>query len=139
MSKWLIRKASGSRRRYKLGGDYSDTRNSKVSSLDDLPKKEEMSHNGHTNLDTTPVKRWLHSKVGKDFDQIYAEFLTRIQPKYLDKYRECIFWYVEKNIEIKGNGEIWGERDGQPVKVPYSRQAKFYVHPDTNKLVRFAS
>lgn len=136
MSKWLIRKVSGSRRKYVLAGDYADTRHSKRPNLDDLPKRESMSNNQHSYLDTRLVKRWLHSKVGQDFDQVYAEFLTRIQPKYLDKYRECIFWYVEKNTEIKENGEVWGKWDGNPVKLPYSQQCKFYIHPDTNKLER---
>ncbi|WP_299114388.1 hypothetical protein [uncultured Winogradskyella sp.] len=141
MSKWLIRKASGSRSKYKSNGDYSDNRNSGGSlEFDNLPQRESMrnKNNHKTYLDTTLVKRWLNSKIGQDFDTIYSEFLTRIQPKYLDEYRECIYWYVTKaeDVEIKKNGEIWGKWYGQFVKLPYSRQMSFYVHPITNKLVK---
>ena len=141
MSKWLIRKTSGSRSKFKSNGDYADNRNSKKKVEDDsLPEREPMrGKNYHrTFLDTTLVKRWLYSKVGQNFDEIYSEFLTRIQPKYLDEYRECIFWYVEKkeNVEIKENGEIWGKWYGQPVKLPYSRQKTFFVDPTTNELKR---
>ncbi len=140
MSKWLIRKVSGSRGRMKITGDYSDTRNCKTGEIDNLPKRESMQNKNVSKklLDTTLVKRWLNSKVGSDFDEIYSEFLTRIQPKYLDEYRDCIFWYVEKkeNIEILNNGEIWGKNEGVPVKLPYSVQGKFYVNPETNKLAR---
>lgn len=139
MSKWLLRKTSGSRSKFKSNGDYSDNRNSKKAvDFDNLPQKESMRNKNchNTYLDTTLVKRWLYSKVGQNFDEVYSEFLTRIQPKYLDGYRDCIYWYVEKkeNVEIKENGEIWGKWYGQDVKLPYSMQMTFYVDPTTNEL-----
>ena len=138
MSKWLIRKTSGSRKKYTISKDYAETRNAKKADLDNLPKQESMSNNRHSYLDTTLVKRWLYAKVGQDFDSIYAEFLTRIQPKYLDQYRDCIFWYVEKDVEFKENGEIWGTFNGNPVKLPYTQNAKFYIHPETHTLERLS-
>ncbi len=139
MSKWLIRKTSGSRSKFKSNGDYSDNRSSKkVMDLDNLPQKESMRNKNYHNtyLDTILVKRWLYSKVGQDFDDIYSEFLTRVQPKYLEEYRDCIYWYVEKkeNVVIKENGEVWGKWYGQDVKLPYSMQMTFYVDPTTNDL-----
>ena len=141
MSKWLIRKTSGSRSKFKSNGDFSDNRNSKKSiDFENLPQKESIRNkNQHkTYLDTSLVKRWLHSKIGQNFDEIYSEFLTRVQPKYLEEYRDCIYWYVEKkeNVEIKDNGEIWGKWHGQKVKLPYSIQMTFYINPTTNKLIR---
>ncbi|WCO03620.1 hypothetical protein [Psychroserpens ponticola] len=143
MSKWLLRKASGSRAKYKSNGDFSDNRNSSENvDFDNLPLKESMRNKNYhkTYLDTTLVKRWLNSKLGQDFDSIYSEFLTRIQPKYLDEYRDCIFWYVAKSedVEIKENGDVWGKWYGQFVKLPYSRQMTFYVNPTTNKLIRIS-
>jgi len=139
MNKWLIRKTSGSRSRFKSNGDYSDDRNSKKAvDNDNLPQHESMRNKNYhkTYLDTTLVKRWLQSKVGQNFDDIYSEFLSRIQPKYLDEYGDCIYWYVEKkeNVEIKENGEIWGKWYGQDVRLPYSMQMTFYVDPISNKL-----
>lgn len=139
MSNWLLRKTSGSRSKFKSNGDYADDRNSKKAvDFDNLPQQESMRNRNYhkTYLDTTLVKRWLQSKVGQNFDDIYSEFLTRVQPKYLDEYRDCIYWYVEKkeNVIIKENGEVWGKWYGQDVKLPYSMQMTFYVDPTTNEL-----
>jgi hypothetical protein len=139
MNKWLIRKTSGSRSRLKSNGDYSDDRNSKKAvDYNDLPQNESIRNKNyhHTHLDTTLVKRWLHSQVGLNFDDIYSEFLRRIQPKYLDEYRECIYWYVAKkeNFEIKENGEVWIKCFGQDVKLTSSMRMSFYVDPTSNKL-----
>ena len=136
MSKWLLRKTSGSRSRYKSDGDYSDNRHARKSiDLESSPQSESMRGKNHHNtyLDTTLVKRWLYSKVGEDFDIVYSEFLTRIQPKYLDEYRHCIYWYVEKkeNVEVKENGEVWSNWHGKSVKLLCS---SFYVDPETNEL-----
>jgi len=141
MSKWLLRKASGSRAQYKSQGDYAAFRHAKKDvDFEHLPQKESMrnKHPHHTYLDTTLVKRWLYSKVGQDFDEVYAEFLTRIQPKYLEEYRSCIYWYVapKEQVDIRANGEIWGKWEGRPVKLPYSRQMTFYVNPHTNVLLK---
>ena len=140
MTKWLIRKASGSRARHKIKGSFSDQRNTKrySSEFDNLPQKESMGGKSthHSYLDTDLVGRWLHSQVGQDFDDVYSAFLARIQPKYLEQYRECIYWYVEdkKDIEIKENGEVWGKWHHKSVRLPYYGQEAFYVHPITNRL-----
>jgi len=141
MSKWLLRKTSGSRYRYKMSGDYSEHRNANVNAeLDELPHHESMGNKKphDTYLDTSLVKRWLSAQVGKKFDAVYAEFLTRIQPKYLDEYRDCIYWYVEKreHVEVKENGEVWGKNQGEPVLLPYSQQGVFYVDPESGVLCR---
>ena len=102
-----------------------------------------MKKSGHTHLDTSLVKRWLYSKVGIDFNLIYSEFLTRIQPKYLDEYRDCIYWFVSKRelTEIDANGEVWGKHihdGGVLIKLPNNTVSTFFVHPDTNLLCRIS-
>jgi len=137
-NKWLIRKASGSRARYKHKGNYPDDKDKNLGVFDDLPQKESIKKS-KSYLDTSLVKRWLYSEVGRDFDLIHSEFLKRIQPKYLDKYRDCIFWYVERKelVTITGNGEVWGKRHGHaPTKLPNSKESTFYVDPVTNKLCK---
>jgi len=94
-NKWLLRKISGSRGRYAIKPDYSETRHKKYQSIEDLPKRESIGK-GHSFLDTSLVKRWLYKQVGRNFDEIYSEFLTRIQPKYKEKYKNCIYDYVAR-------------------------------------------
>lgn len=127
-SKWLLRKVSGSRGKYTYKPDYSDSRNKKINDLTSLPYRQPIGK-GSSNLDTTLVKRWLYSQIGKNFDQIYSDFIRRIQPKYRHEYSECIYWYVIKpeNIEY--------ENDAIQIK---SFSKTFYINPKTNILERFS-
>ena len=136
--KWLLRKVSGSRGRYKTRGKYSEDKESVIVAYSDLPLHEAVKK-GRSYLDTSLIKRWLYSKVGCDFDEVYSEFLTRLQPKYRDQYRASIFGYLQKKewIEVKDNGEVWGKKGstrGSPVKLPYFADERFYVDPGTNKV-----
>jgi hypothetical protein len=134
MSKWLLRKTSGSRSKYKTKGDFSNRRNGKSSSFEDLPQRESMQgkNDKKTFLDTTLVNRWLQSKVNQNFDDVYAEFLTRIQPKYLDEYRNCIYEYLEPSRTVVFEGEVvFGTLHDASVKLPNGKK-KLYVDPVSN-------
>jgi len=126
--KWLLRKISGSRGKYAYKPDYSESRKKKHLDPDHLPYKEPIKK-GNSYLDTSLVKRWLYAQVGKDFDEVYAQFLKRIQPKYLDEYRHCIFWYVSKSHELSLT-------ENKIIIKPWAK--KFYINPITNKLEEHA-
>lgn len=135
MSKWLLRKASGSRSKHKESGDFSSRRNANFSKdFDDLPTRESIQgkNTKRTYLDTGLVYRWLQTKVNQDFDAVYSQFLTRIQPKYLDEYRNCIFQYLEpsKTVVIEEN-IIYGTLHNARVALPYGKK-KLYVDPVSN-------
>ncbi len=136
-TKWLLRKASGARARHKVKGNYKHDAKRLTDMFDDLPEREAVKHS-KSYLDTSLVKRWLYSKVGQDFDQVYSAFLTGLQPKYKEEYRDCIYWYVERKelVTIQANGEVWGKTrsDAVPVKLPNSVQSRFYVDPASNLL-----
>ena len=136
MSKWLLRKASSSRAKFKETGDFSSRRGGKFSNFEDLPTKESMQgkNSKKTYLDTTLVNRWLQSKINQDFDEVYSEFLTRIQPKYLDAYRHCIYEYLEpkKSVVIEGK-TIYGTFYDAKIKLPNGKK-KLYVDPESNKI-----
>lgn len=139
-TKWLLRKASGSRARYKTKGNYSDDKQHVIDVYDDLPTHESMKQS-RSYLDVSIIKRWLYSKVGYDFDEVYSECLSRVQPKYRDEYRDSIFGYIHRKewITIKENGEVWGKEGysgGSPVKLPYFHDERFYIDPLTNKVCR---
>jgi len=127
-SKWLLRKISGSRNKHSYKPDYADTRNTRKGNIENLPQRESMGK-GHSWLDTTLVKRWLYSQKGRDFDEVYSVFLTRIQPKYLEEYRECIYYYVDKAVEVR-----FTENSGKLIP---GRKA-FYIDPKTNKLEMYS-
>lgn len=133
--KWLLRKTSGSRSKYKSRGDYSKDKSSDLNLSDELPLHESVKKSD-THLDTSLIKRWLHNYIDQDFDFIYSEFLKRIQPKYLDEYKHCIYWYVEPKSQVSFDekGIVYGFYMGKVRKLPYSVQSTFYVDPATNLL-----
>lgn len=135
--KWLLRKTSGARSKYKSSGDYADDKPADINLFDELPKHESVKKSD-THLDTGLIRRWLHNYVDQDFDYVYSEFLKRIQPKYLNEYKHCIYWYVEQksNVSFDENGVVYGVSLGKITKLPYSVHSTFYVHPETNLLKR---
>ena len=136
MSKWLLRKTSGSRSKYKTTGDFSTDRNGKSDEFNNLPQRQSMQgkNTKTTFLDTTLVNRWLQSKVDENFDNVYAEFLTRIQPKYLDEYRNCIFEYLEPSQTVVfEKGIVLGTLHDSRVELLHGKK-KLYVDPFSNKI-----
>lgn len=135
--KWLLRKSSGSKSKYQVKGNYSADKPSDLNLSDELPLRESVKI-AHSYLDTSLVKKWLKNYINKDFDFVYAEFLKRIQPKYLDEYKHCIFWYTEPkaNVSFDEEGNVCGIWNGKIMKLPISVQSSFYVDPATNLLKR---
>lgn len=133
--KWLLRKSSGSKSKYKIKGDYADDKSSDLNLMDELPLHESVK-TSKSFLDTSLIKKWLNNYIDQDFDFIYSEFIKRIQPKYLDQYKACIFWYAEPkaNVSFDEQGIVYGQFMGKSVKLPHGIHSSFYVDPETNKL-----
>jgi hypothetical protein len=138
--KWLLRKASGSKAKYKSRGDYAKDKPTDTNLLNELPLHESVKKSD-TYMDTSLVRRWLHNYIDQDFDEVYSAFLKRIQPKYLDTYRDCIFWYVEPkcNVTFDEAGIVYGLFLGKPAKLPNSVHSSFYVDPASNLLKKIPS
>ena len=66
-------------------------RGKNIDLLSDLPPHERMRRGYHNyNYDTTPLLRFLDSKVGQNWNDVYSEVLTKIK----NKYRWCIDSYL---------------------------------------------
>lgn len=128
-NKWLLRKVSGSRGKYTYKPDYADFRNKKQDQFAPYPQKQPMGK-GRTWLDTSLVKRWLHSQTQRNFNDVYAAFLRRIQPKYLENYRDCIYYYVDKPGEVS-------YKTTNPKQVAPGRKP-FYIDPESNLLEKYS-
>jgi len=135
--KWLLRKSSGSKSKYQIKGDYTNDKVANLNLHDELPMRERVK-TAHSYLDTSLVKKWLKNYIDKDFDFVYAEFLKRIQPKYLDEYKHCIFWYTEPkaSVSFDEEGNVYGIWNGKIMQLPISMQSSFYVDPENNLLKR---
>ena len=86
LKKPLYRKVNTRARgvRHRFGGDYRHVRNTKAAEHD----RGSMHGRKQRGLDYTPLFRFLHSKVGQPWDDVFSEAVAR-----LDK-PEPIFWLV---------------------------------------------
>jgi hypothetical protein len=149
--RWLMSrlKTSGSKRKYVQNGSVAEERNVKKKlPFDELPNRESIKttqkiYNGKLNLG--PLVKFLRSKVGENWDEVYSEIIARIPTALLD-YRKVIFWFVADKVEFV-NGGLWNKEtqkfiwtDGPYVlrhisAIQLSPECReFYVDPDTNKL-----
>lgn len=146
-----VMKTSGSKRERVRNGRYADERHlQKTKDYDDLPshqsiKATEKFGNGKINYGL--LVRFLRNQVGKDWDEVYSEIISRIPTKLLD-YKDMVFWFVADKVEFI-DGRPWNKKTQQfiwtgeyfgPIHFTERKQApqfcEFYVHPETNKLVR---
>ena len=101
MAKWdkepLYRKVNTRARgvRHQFGGDYRSSRGN--------PTAAGMANGIQRGLDYTPLFRFLLSKVGENWDQIYSEAISRI-----DK-QEPITWMVSKSLDSANDYILVGE------------------------------
>jgi hypothetical protein len=151
--RWLMSrlKTSGSKRKYIQNGSVAEERHSKRKlPFDELPNREPIKttqkiYNGKLNLG--PLVKFLRSKVGENWDEVYSEIIARIPTALLD-YRKIIFWFVEDKVKFV-DGRVWNTEtqkfiwtDGAYVLRHYSEIhlspefREFYVDPNTNELMR---
>lgn len=79
--------------RHNFGGDFKDSRNKKRESPEQTQGK--MYRKKERGLDYTPLFRFLQSRVGTEWDNVFSEANSR-----LDK-TEPIFWIVAINEDEK--------------------------------------
>ena len=103
-------------------------------SIDHYKSFEPMRPTKWSSLDYSLIKRWLQSKLGCHWDDIYSEWLNRIQSKYKDSRRHVIYWYVDtKNVRILHNGTV----ETHDSWLDCTRVVHgFYVHPQTQLLCK---
>lgn len=76
-----------------FGGDFKDTRNSKAESLQQV--KGTMFGTKQRGLDYTPLFKFLISKVGSKWDEVFSEAKSRLDRE------EPIFWIVASQEDEK--------------------------------------
>ncbi|MCT4665444.1 MAG: hypothetical protein N4A45_09455 [Flavobacteriales bacterium] len=146
--KWLISrlKTSGSKRRYVIDGDYSDTRNSKKNKdWENLPSYEGMGKSFkffNSKINYGLLVRFLRGKVGNDWNEVSKEIQDRI-PTDLLEYKDCVKWFVSDLIEKREDG-LWDKREQKYIRLELNEpfdwklytSKEFYVDPETNRLTR---
>lgn len=151
--KWLFDKGktSGEKKRWVGGRDFANDRNTKeFQDLEYIPKRNGMKPRTNrggikSQLDFSPLRRFLKSKVGKSWDLVYSEICDRI-PEEIRKTHNPVDWYVCTHTKLMEDGSIvdtavssWGNRnviskDG--INATHARYSTYYVHPETRELCR---
>ena len=61
----------------------------------ELPKKESIKKYYRYNyLDFRPLSEFLDAKIGKKWDDVYSEILTKIKPKFRFQLEESLDWLL---------------------------------------------
>jgi len=89
----LFRKVNSTARgsHHNSGGDAKRNRHTKKG------MKKSMHGLDHHGLDFTPLYRFLLSKVGEDFNEVYSEVIGRLGSVSLSDKEESIFWLIAKD------------------------------------------
>ena len=70
-------------------------RGKNIDILSDLPTHARMRRGYYNyNYDTTPLRKFLDSKIGQNWNDMYSEILTKIK----NKYRRCIDRYLQADV-----------------------------------------
>jgi|GEM_PF-3717642 len=97
-------KTSGSKRDHLINGRFADERNTKkYSQIEMLPQHESVKKTGefyNGRINTQLLIRFLRGQIGKDWDSVYSEIISRIPTRLLD-YKEIALWYVADKVEFK--------------------------------------
>jgi len=144
-------KTSGSRRERLTNGRYADERHLQNQySPDELPYHEKIRstkkfYNGKINFG--PLVRFLRTREGQDWDGVYSEIIERIPGKLMD-FKNSVSWFVADKVEFI-DGKPWNRTSQKfiwtgghvgPLYITnvteHPEFIEFYVHPETNKLVR---
>lgn len=95
-------------------GGSRDRRGRAPRSLEDLPNKVSMKrgHNDRKSLNEnlSPLKRFLDSRVGKPWDQVYSEISANLKPSNAvqQHVRDHIWDFVKKDVFIAEGGIVCG-------------------------------
>jgi hypothetical protein len=130
--------------RPRLGGHGYKEKKIHKSDFEDLPCHESMSkHYGwaskELNENLAPLKRYLHSQIGRPWDKVHSEISKHI--KLNSAVQRHILQHLEQMIETKtflGNdGKVYarGMFGDSLIDEKYSSWCDLYVHPKT-RLVR---
>src|SRR5882762_2714317 len=109
-----------------------------------LPKFEGIrrphaSRKGLTDL-LGPLRRWLHSQVGRPWNDVYSEACAVIKPDSAIRahIKTHLLEFVQRHTFMR-DGQVWclcnrWRWDEVPVEKAANAWAPFYVHPETGLL-----
>jgi len=102
-------------------------------------KRPHLHRKGLTDL-LGPLRRWLHSQLGRSWNDVYSEACAVIKPDSVIRahIKTHLLEFVERHTFMR-DGEVWcfsgrWRVEEMPVQLAGRFRASFYVHPQTGFL-----
>lgn len=92
--KYLHRKER--RSEYKGWSDNNTEKN--IDLFSELPMRQSNKKHQYGSYDPTPLREFLYSKLGLDWNDIYSEVIKKIEPKFRHEIDRTLDWMVYKPI-----------------------------------------
>ena len=114
--------------------------------FDDLPTRESIRR-PHVNRKwftdvLGPLRRWMHSQVGRPWNDVYSEACAVIKPDSVVRahIKTHLLEFVQRHTFMQ-DGRVWcfagnWQTEEMPVTLAANNWAPFYVHPETGRLCR---
>jgi hypothetical protein len=87
-----------------------------------------------------PLRRWMHSQVGRPWNAVYSEACAVIKPDSVVRahIKTHLLEFVQRHTFMQ-DGRVWcfthgWQAGGRPIEQAASRWTPFYVHPITGRL-----
>lgn len=83
-----------------------------------------------------PLRRFLRSKVGQPWNDVYSELCQRLDPNTMAGQHviDHVWDYVERHVEIIDGGLYSKPYRGYQLQLDGSYRDRFYIHPQTGIL-----
>lgn len=117
--KFLHRKSRNKRHHKKWDEKYHRIKNLDIFS-DNVPQHEPIRRKYRwCNIDTDPLKEFIESKIGCDWDDVYSEILSKIDPKFRREIDNSIDYYIIKNAYYNEEFIPYGQRKYGKFRILY--------------------
>lgn len=84
-----------------------------------------------------PIRNFLNSRVGKNWDDIYSEMSKEFSGYTGSILKDAINFHVTFKVYLDENGE-WRDSQDRRIEPSFSSWTQFFVHPKTNALCKIA-
>ncbi|MEH2056528.1 MAG: hypothetical protein V7K97_10315 [Nostoc sp.] len=83
-----------------------------------------------------PLRRFLHSKVGQPWNDVYSQLCQRLDPSTMAGRHviDHVWGYVERHVEIIDGGFYTKPYRGYRSQLDTNHRDRFYIHPETGIL-----
>ena len=77
---------------------FENNNDKNIDIFSELPMRQSNKRHNFGSYDSTPLRKFLYSKLGQNWDDIYSEIVKKIEPNFRYEIDRTINWMVDKPI-----------------------------------------